>query len=267
MKLKFIDGDSAAIEGLTPDSIGAASYSAFENLSSRTTGVETQLAQAQSDISGTTAFAYYVNSRIDNLVPSSVGLSNVAQNSNSEILLNSNTFVDGQLTAFAKLETRLSQHGLNIQPWAESNCWSARFDIWSENDDIEHEFSFFRNTFGMTGKSGIAIYRPDGTDSVNHYLAAYGSTYFCFNGGYFGIGTNNPQDLLHVSGSIRCEQSIKLGGNENSISYADNAPTSGTWKRGDRIYNSNPSANGFIGWVCVSAGIPGTWKTWGAISA
>lgn len=45
------------------------------------------------------------------------------------------------------------------------------------------------------------------------------------------------------------------------------APTSGTWTRGSIVYNSAPSASGTIGWVCVTAGTPGTWKTFGAISA
>jgi hypothetical protein len=45
------------------------------------------------------------------------------------------------------------------------------------------------------------------------------------------------------------------------------APTTGTWARGDIVYNSEPSAGGTIGWVCVTAGTPGTWKTFGAIAA
>jgi hypothetical protein len=45
------------------------------------------------------------------------------------------------------------------------------------------------------------------------------------------------------------------------------APTTGTWMRGDVIRNTAPAASGFIGWVCTAAGTPGTWKTFGAISA
>lgn len=44
------------------------------------------------------------------------------------------------------------------------------------------------------------------------------------------------------------------------------APTSGTWVRGDIVWNSTPSSGGFIGFVCTASGTPGTWKTWGAIS-
>jgi hypothetical protein len=45
------------------------------------------------------------------------------------------------------------------------------------------------------------------------------------------------------------------------------APVAGTYRRGDVVYNNAPSASGFVGWVCVTAGTPGTWKTFGAISA
>ncbi len=36
-------------------------------------------------------------------------------------------------------------------------------------------------------------------------------------------------------------------------------PTTGTWLRGDIVWNSTPSLNGAPGWVCVVAGTPGTW--------
>ena len=44
-------------------------------------------------------------------------------------------------------------------------------------------------------------------------------------------------------------------------------PAAGTWAVGDIILNTAPAASGFIGWVCTTAGTPGTWKTFGAISA
>jgi hypothetical protein len=45
------------------------------------------------------------------------------------------------------------------------------------------------------------------------------------------------------------------------------APVSGTYLQGDIVYNSAPTAGGTIGWVCTTAGTPGTWKTFGAIAA
>ena len=45
------------------------------------------------------------------------------------------------------------------------------------------------------------------------------------------------------------------------------APTDGDWLVGDKVYNSSPTASGTIGWVCVAAGTPGTWKVFGIIAA
>jgi len=45
------------------------------------------------------------------------------------------------------------------------------------------------------------------------------------------------------------------------------APASGTWLKGDIVWNETPAAAGYIGWVCVTAGTPGTWKGFGLIQA
>ena len=59
-------------------------------------------------------------------------------------------------------------------------------------------------------------------------------------------------------------------GEYNQMKYrglASAHPTTGTWLQGDIVWNSLPAASGTIGWVCVTGGTPGTWKTFGAISA
>lgn len=42
-------------------------------------------------------------------------------------------------------------------------------------------------------------------------------------------------------------------------------PTTGTYERGDIVYNTNPTAGGYLGWICTAAGTPGTWKGFGLI--
>ena len=48
---------------------------------------------------------------------------------------------------------------------------------------------------------------------------------------------------------------------------AASLPTTGTHKQGDEILFRFSAASGFRGAVCTAAGTPGTWKTFGAISA
>lgn len=51
------------------------------------------------------------------------------------------------------------------------------------------------------------------------------------------------------------------------VTAASAAPTVGTWAVGDRVYHTAPTAGGYIGWVCTTAGSPGTWNTFGAVTA
>ena len=45
------------------------------------------------------------------------------------------------------------------------------------------------------------------------------------------------------------------------------APLSGTWARGAIVWNSQPSAGGAPGWMCVAGGTPGTWKAMANLAA
>lgn len=49
--------------------------------------------------------------------------------------------------------------------------------------------------------------------------------------------------------------------------YGSAAPTTGSWNRGDVVWNSAPSAGGVPGWVCTTAGTPGTWKAMANVAA
>lgn len=53
----------------------------------------------------------------------------------------------------------------------------------------------------------------------------------------------------------------------NSLMYRSAIPNTGSYNRGDTILFTSPSAGGSIGAVCVTAGSPGTWKTFGNISS
>ncbi|MDR9793616.1 glycosyl hydrolase family 28-related protein [Aeribacillus pallidus] len=61
----------------------------------------------------------------------------------------------------------------------------------------------------------------------------------------------------------RNQNMIELGGRR--IINGSAPPTTGTWSIGDIVYSTNPSATGYIGWVCTVTGTPGTWKSFGAL--
>lgn len=75
-----------------------------------------------------------------------------------------------------------------------------------------------------------------------------------------GIGVAIPaQGAWRVGTSVN--GAIKMGWN------AVAAPTTGAWLRGDIVWNVEPSAGGYAGWICVTSGTPGTWKEFGAIAS
>jgi hypothetical protein len=71
------------------------------------------------------------------------------------------------------------------------------------------------------------------------------------------VRTPDPRTGLHVNGSIKFNDNIHLSG--------VNPPEGGSYTVGDITWNSNPTPNSHVGWVCVSTGNPGTWRPFGQI--
>jgi hypothetical protein len=56
------------------------------------------------------------------------------------------------------------------------------------------------------------------------------------------------------------------GATENNDVFYTSAPTAGTWRRGEKAWNSNfQNGGGVPGWICVTAGTPGTWIPMGQV--
>jgi hypothetical protein len=78
--------------------------------------------------------------------------------------------------------------------------------------------------------------------------------------GNVSIGISSPQSgvKLTVDGPISFQRKKFETG--NSI------PISGSYNKGDIIWNDDPKPTSFIGWVCITPGTPGIWAPFGAIS-
>lgn len=83
-----------------------------------------------------------------------------------------------------------------------------------------------------------------------------------------GIAIGNNLTNLGTGGRIQKIEGFSIDSytSDKKIQQINSSPPStGTWNRGDIIYNSLPNAGGKIGWVCVTGGGPGTWKAFGSI--
>jgi hypothetical protein len=78
--------------------------------------------------------------------------------------------------------------------------------------------------------------------------------------GPLSVGISNPDsDVdLAVKGNIGFANRKFISGNE--------APTQGTYDKGDICWNNSPQSDNYVGWVCVAEGAPGTWLPFGAIA-
>jgi len=77
--------------------------------------------------------------------------------------------------------------------------------------------------------------------------------------GKLAINVKNPTEAFEVGGNVRIGGKLQTRGIE--------PPTQGAYQQGDIVWNDNPLPQGFIGWVCVRSGTPGTWKNFGEIRA
>ena len=87
------------------------------------------------------------------------------------------------------------------------------------------------------------------------------------------IKATTPVNNL-LNGLLNKLESINLinsNNNDNnstqSILKSNNIPTTGKHYKGEIIFNSNPTSDGTIGWICITSGTPGVWKRWGKIEA
>ena len=73
------------------------------------------------------------------------------------------------------------------------------------------------------------------------------------------VGVNNPDPTvsLAVSGNISFADKKFIVGAE--------APLNGTFNTGDICWNTMPTADGYVGWICTVGGTPGEWLPFGAI--
>lgn len=66
--------------------------------------------------------------------------------------------------------------------------------------------------------------------------------------------------------ATKVSSGYKYAGKQN-VAYGAGIPTVGTYKVGDVVLNVTPTASGVYGWVCVTAGTPGVWKSFATVSA
>lgn len=166
----------------------------------------------------------------------------------------STTYATAQAIGFA-----ISSVGNKIDYCAISNAGNRVMILDSANNVIS-------NNSIAAPTTAIQIGAVDGTMIRNNTISGATAS--------FAIeGTTHTNTMLigntKVNGTVQVAvDTVQINNSWNpKFMYNTAAPLAGTFKVGDTTYNTAPAAGGFIGWVCTTAGTPGTWKTFGAITA
>ncbi|MDF2800786.1 MAG: hypothetical protein K0S61_689 [Anaerocolumna sp.] len=113
----------------------------------------------------------------------------------------------------------------------------------------------------------IRIYRGTSTGVYDKYVdIPYTMSRSLFDTGEDVNGFAWKTNVSNTVDTLNTSYAFEMHGT-NIVSYGTGIPTIGTWLRGDRIINMNPSASGYEGWICTVAGTPGTWKGFGVIQS
>jgi hypothetical protein len=126
----------------------------------------------------------------------------------------------------------------------------GNFSITENKLDTQGNFSVVRNDADeITIGSNIVI---GNNNNPHRTVSVYGQM-------TVGVANPDPGYGLTVAGPVSFEnKKFKVG-------FA--APDSGEFNKGDIVWNTDPKATDYIGWVCVVAGSPGRWLPFGAIAS
>jgi len=164
-----------------------------------------------------------------------------------------------------KIQGRQTLVGLASEPYTEYRRSDVTTDKWSFgrllSDGVNTMSRIVHNISGV--ETVLMFFRGDNTIQVPVLLRL---------GAALRLWSVGSEQTFSSDGDIHSRSDNKTiaianNGAYHYIGWASATPTTGTYKVGDILFNSSPSAGGFIGWTCVTAGTPGVWKTFGVISA
>ena len=79
--------------------------------------------------------------------------------------------------------------------------------------------------------------------------------------GKLGVGVKNFSSDVDITtaGPVRIQN--------KKFEVGSSSPTTGSYVKGDVIWNDDPKPTGYVGWICTRPGSPGEWKPFGLIQS
>jgi hypothetical protein len=149
-----------------------------------------------------------------------------------------------------------SSQGFESERPAGSATLTTRFGVDGTNGDIIY-------ITHSTAAPNVWRFRVTGNDLEFNYQNSALNRSFLITGPNTSLAFGRSAPVPHAFNLNRLW--VGNGANARHQNTGTAAPTTGEWARGDIVWNINAAAGGKVGWVCVAAGTPGTWKPFGAI--
>ena len=184
------------------------------------------------------------------------------------------TISKSSLSSVGTLNNLRTSNNLTIDDWIYYESDSNRLGIGTEGPNaqlsvVSLESEFIIDCEGPTTRIGnfttdVLDIVTDNTPRIS--INAYGDIVLGSHEnhktkiqGRLGINVNKPSADIETAGPVKFEG--------KKFETATEIPTSGSYNRGDIVWNQLPTPAGYIGWVCVREGTPGEWKAFGQINS
>lgn len=237
-------------------------------------------------MSGSTAAFMFAGSLLNNISYKTINVSNVSISSTIE--QPSSTYAVGFATNSSTINEDAVINISNLFTNFRARCFLMGSGNIGAVVNIENSYmkSYFSGSTNYNSRFGIATYKISNTvfDGLNNSFVegTGGSMSFtgcnfmnmttnCFYGTnltYIGMNNctkNNSANMFYQGGtSPQLIDATTSSNNVRNITKSA-APTAGTWAVGDITYNTSPAVGSNVGWICTTAGTPGTWTQFGII--
>lgn len=146
----------------------------------------------------------------------------------------------------------------------------------AENNRFAQSSSTTKKAFTYNCDFGRLVIRENDTHNLEDGFAGTGAPDYA---DIQHVGNMDPETIVRAGLNSRWRnrvtghQFIKKLATSNDSSgwrrevYGTAAPATGAWRVGEIVWNTAPAAAGNIGWVCTTAGTPGTWKQFGTVAS
>ncbi len=184
------------------------------------------------------------------------------------------TVSKSSLSTVGTLNNLKTSNNLTIDEWIYYEADSNRLGIGTEAPNaqlsvVSLESEFIIDCEGSTSKVGN--FTTDTLDIITDNtprisINAYGDICLGTHNenktrvtGRLGVNVNKPSADIETAGPVKFEGKKFENGTE--------VPTSGSYNRGDIVWNQLPTPTGYVGWICIREGSPGEWKAFGQINS